>query len=415
MRLLVVSQYFWPENFRINDLVSEFVARGHQVVVLTGYPNYPDGRVFPSFSRAPGDFARFAGSTVVRVPLVARGSGGLRLMLNYLSFALSASVLGAWKLRGERFDAIFVFEPSPITVGIPAVLLRRLKKAPLAFWVLDLWPETLEAIGVVRSRVLLRLVGAMVAFIYKRCDLLLAQSRSFIPQIERRCTDPGRIAYFPSWAETVYEMDTATPAPEIPVRAGVFNVMFAGNIGDAQDFSAILDAAEKLKGAPGIRWLIVGDGRAAGWVREDIVRRGLGDSVVMVGRFPVERMPSFYKHADALLVSLKAEPIFSMTIPGKVQSYLAAGIPILAMLNGEGARVIEQGGAGLVCAAGDSAGLAGVVSRLAAMPAAERAQMGENGLRLSAREFDRSMLIGRLENWLLRLARGDSRPIMEQE
>jgi len=415
LRLLVISQYFWPENFRINDLVSEFVARGHEVVVLTGYPNYPDGRVFPSFSRAPGDFARLAGSTVVRVPLVARGSGGLRLMLNYLSFALSASLLGAWKLRGERFDAIFVFEPSPITVGIPAVLLRRLKKAPLAFWVLDLWPETLEAIGVVRSRALLRLVGGLVSFIYNRCDLVLAQSRSFIPQIEARCTERTRVAYFPSWAESVYDMNGAIPAREVPARAGVFNVMFAGNIGDAQDFPAILDAAEKLKDNPGVRWLIVGDGRVAGWVREQIAQRGLRDNVVMVGRFPVERMPSFYKHADALLVSLKPEPIFSLTIPGKVQSYLAAGIPIVAMLNGEGARVIEQASAGLVCAAGDSAGLAGAVSRLAAMPAAERAQMGANGLRLSAEEFDRTTLIGRLEGWLERLVRRESLPPMEQE
>jgi len=342
---------------------------------------------------------------VVRVPLVARGSGGLRLMLNYLSFALSASFLGAWKLRGKRFDAIFVFEPSPITVGIPAVLLRRLKKAPLAFWVLDLWPETLEAIGVVRSRAVLRLVGTLVSFIYDRCDLILAQSRSFIRAIQSRCTVGTPVAYFPSWAESVYDMNGVAPALEVPIRDGVFNVMFAGNIGDAQDFPAILDAAERLKDNPRVRWLIVGDGRVAGWVREQIVQRGLSENVLMLGRFPVERMPSFYRHADALLVSLKPEPIFSLTIPGKVQSYLAAGIPIVAMLNGEGARVIEQASAGVVCAAGDSAGLADAVSRLAAMPVTERAQMGENGSRLSAGEFDRKTLIGRLEGWLERLVR----------
>lgn len=414
MRLLVVSQYFWPEAFRVNDLVAEFVARGHQVTVLTGYPNYPDGRVYPAFAASPSDYAQFSGARVIRVPLVPRGKGGLQLILNYLSFALSASVLGTWKLRGAKFDAIFVFEPSPITVGIPAIVLRRIKRAPLAFWVLDLWPETLKAIGVVRSRVLLRLVGRLVSFIYDRCDLILAQSRSFVPQIERYCRGSARIAYFPSWAESVYAAGDVAPAPEVPPCSDCFDIMFAGNIGDAQDFPAILDAAERLKGRKGLRWLIVGDGRAAEWVKHEVARRGLADSVLLLGRFPVDRMPSFYKHADALLVSLKPEPIFSITIPGKVQSYLAAGIPIVAMLNGEGARVIEQAGAGLVCAAGDSAGLADAVCRLAAMPVSERARMGANGARLSAEEFDRSTLIGRLENWLSRLVRGETISVAER-
>jgi colanic acid biosynthesis glycosyl transferase WcaI len=415
LRLLVVSQYFWPENFRINDLVAELVARGHDVTVLTGRPNYPDGTVFPEYVRTPSEYSAYRGARVIRVPMATRGRGGLRLVLNYLSFALCASTVGLWRLRGMRFDAIFVYEPSPITVGVPAVLLRRVKDAPVAFWVLDLWPETLEAIGAVRSRRVLRAVGALVAFIYERCDLVLAQSRSFIPHIRRYCADAGRIAYFPSWAEAVYDMDGVEPAAEVPVRPGVFNVMFAGNIGDAQDFPAILDAAQRLRHQPGIRWLIVGDGRTAGWVRDEVVRRGLEQTVSLLGRYPVERMPSFYKHADALLVSLKSEPIFSMTIPGKLQSYLAAGIPVVAMLDGEGARVVERASAGLVCAAGDSVGLAAAVSRLAAMPEAERRRMGANGLRLSAEEFDRDTLIRRLEGWLASIARRERIVSVEPE
>ncbi len=171
MRLLVVSQYFWPENFRINDLVDELVRRGHEVLVLTGAPNYPDGKVFPEFKEHPRRFNAFHGAQVVRVPLLARGRGRARLLLNFLSFAISASLLGAWKLRGRKFDAIFAYQVSPITVGIPAALLRALKQAPLAFWVLDLWPETLQAIGVVRSRALLSAIGKLVTFIYRRCDL----------------------------------------------------------------------------------------------------------------------------------------------------------------------------------------------------------------------------------------------------
>lgn len=403
MRLLVVSQYFWPENFRVNDLVAELVRRGHQVTVLTGLPNYPEGKVFQQYRDDPGRYSHYEGADVVRVPLMPRGQGGLRLVLNYLAFALSASVIGLWKLRGRRFDAIFAYEPSPITVGLPAVLMRSVKRAPLAFWVLDLWPETLQAIGVVRSPRLLKVVGKLVAFIYVRCDLILAQSQSFIPHIKKYAGDASRLAYFPSWAETIFDRKEVVPASEVPLRPNSFSVMFAGNIGDAQDFPAILAAAESLKSHAHIRWLIVGDGRMAGWVADEIRKRSLQDCFLMLGRYPLERMPSFFKHANALLVSLKGEPIFAMTIPGKLQSYLAAGIPVVAMLNGEGADVVVRSRSGLTCAAGDHVGLAAAVLKLSQMTNEEREAMGENGLDISAREFGRDSLLDQLEVWLKQL------------
>jgi colanic acid biosynthesis glycosyl transferase WcaI len=400
VRILVVSQYFWPENFRVNDLVAEFVARGHEVTVLTGVPNYPAGEVFPEYRAKPGAFEAYEGAKVVRVPMLARGQGGLRLALNFLSFALSGMVLGAWRLRGQPFDAIFVFEVSPVTVGLPAVVQRWLKKAPIAFWVLDLWPETLEAIGVLRSKRALGLVGQLVRFIYRRCDLLLAQSRSFIPQI-RRYSGETEVRYFPQWAEAVHDADDHSPAPEVEVKPGAFNIVFTGNVGDAQDFPTMLDAAERLKAeAPHIRWIIVGDGRMAPWLREEVQRRGLGEQVLLPGRFPVERMPSFYEHAQALLVSLKPEPIFGLTLPGKLQSYLAAGVPILAMLDGEGARVVHDAGAGVACPAGDAEALAAAALRLAAMPPVEREEMGRRGRQLGATEFERTRQIDKLEAWL---------------
>ena len=403
MRILVVSQYFWPENFRVNDLVAEFVARGHAVTVLTGVPNYPAGEVFPEYRADPAAFASFSGARVVRVPMLARGQGGVRLALNFLTFALSGATIGAWKLRGQAFDAIFVFEVSPVTVGIPAVVQRWLKKAPIAFWVLDLWPETLEAIGVLRSRAGLGLVGQLVKFIYRRCDLLLAQSRSFIPQI-RRYSGDTEVRYFPQWAEAVHDAEPQAPAPELATRPGAFNIVFTGNIGDAQDFPTVLDAAERLQALdPRVRWTIVGDGRMAPWVRDEVARRGLQDHVLLPGRFPVERMPSFYAHAQALLVSLKPEPIFALTLPGKLQSYLAAGVPIVAMLDGEGARVVEEAGAGVASPAGDAEALVAAVLRLAALPAAEREAMGRRGRQLGATEFDRTRQIDKLEGWLAAL------------
>jgi len=409
VRLLIVTQYFWPENFRINDLVMGLVDRGHEIVVLTGYPNYPDGSVFPAFRSNPTAFRTYGAVRVERVPLLPRGRGGLRLMLNYASFALSACILGAWRLRGERFDAIFAYEPSPITIGLPAALLRRLKRAPLAFWVLDLWPETLRAIGAVRSPLVLRAVGQLVGFIYRRCDLILAQSRSFIPQIARYLRSSDRVIYFPAWAEAALENSTAEPSSVVPSEPGSFNVMFTGNIGDAQDFPSVLAAAELLRERTDIRWLIVGDGRAAAWVAAEVARRKLGDRFLMLGRHPLEQMPQFYRHADALLVSLRDEPVFGLTLPGKLQSYLAAGVPVLAMVNGEAADIVRRSGGGFTCAAGDAAGLAAAVTKLAALTPAERAELGRRGKAFSAKEFDRSMLIDRLEGWLQKLtARGAS-------
>lgn len=406
MHLLVISQYFWPENFRINDLVADFVQRGHQVTVLTGVPNYPEGVVFDEYRKTPAEFDAFAGASVVRVPMLVRGRGSVRLMLNYASFALSASLWGAWRLRKLRCDAILVYEPSPVTVGIPGVVLRHLKRAPMAFWVLDLWPETLKAVGILRSIVGLQLVGRMVQWIYRRCDLILAQSKSFVPQIRRFVDDSQWIEYFPSWAESLFAHSGAlVPAVEVGTVPGSFTVMFAGNIGEAQDFPSILEAAERLKGShPHIRWVVLGDGRMKAWVDQEIAARQLAHCIHMLGRFPVERMPSFFLRADALLVSLKKEPIFAMTIPGKLQSYLAAGRPIVAMLDGEGADLLNDAGAGLTCPAGDATGLANAVVRLSEMNEVERAEMGRKGLALYEQEFERSILLGRLESWMLQMA-----------
>lgn len=398
----MVSQYFWPENFRVNDLVTALVQRGHEVTVLTGQPNYPEGRVFPEFSADPTRFRSFAGADVIRVPMVPRGErSALRLLLNYASFALMGSTEGVRLLADREFDSILVYQPSPITSCLPALAVGRSKRAPVLLWTLDLWPETLQAIGVVTSPALLGLVGRLVTFIYSRCALVLGQSRAFEENVTRLSGDPGRFRYFPQWAEPLFsETDGNGIAPELLPFSDTFNVLFAGNIGEAQDFPAILDAAERLRQREDIRWLIVGDGRAAGWVRAEIGRRDLGRAVHLLGRHPIQRMPAFYRGADALLVSLKRDPVFSMTIPGKVQTYLASGVPLLGMLDGEGARVIDEAGAGLTAPAGDAAGLAANVERLAALEPGLRSSMGTRGLAYAREEFDRGALLQRLEGWM---------------
>ncbi len=401
MRVLVVSQYFWPENFRINDLCSELVKRGHKVTVLTGKPNYPDGVAYPEFIENPLKYSRFEGAKIIRVPMVARGQGSsLKLFFNYISFAFSASLWGWIKLRKIDFDVTFVFEPSPITVGLPAIWLRKTRKIPVIFWVLDLWPETLEAVGVIKSRFLLCLVGKLVSFIYRRCDLILGQSKSFLDGIALYCDKTEKIKYFPNWPEGIFSINTIQRVEAIAKFDGTFKVLFAGNIGEAQDFPSILAAAAVLKNSnASIKIFIVGDGRMMLWVKQQIEERGLQDFVCLMGLHPLEMMPSFYASADALLVSLKESRVFSMTVPGKVQSYMMAEKPILAMLDGEGALAINEANAGYTCCAEDHEALAKNILAMSKLSKDELQKFGVNAKSYAQREFDRSRLISQLEQW----------------
>ena len=376
------------------------VRRGHAVTVVTGTPNYPDGSVFPEFAAGPTAFGYLDGVEIVRVPLRSRRRGGLNLALNYLSFAVSATVFGTWRLRGRCFDAVFVFQTSPATVGLPAAWLAKVKRAPMLFWVLDCWPESLVGVGAVRpksavGRATLWLVGVMMRFIYSRSTLILGQSRSFATSVARY-GDVARFRYFPNWVEATHAfVERSTPASDGPV----FTVMFAGNIGVAQDFPAIIDAVEDLRSSP-VRWLIVGDGREAEAVRSAIVARGLESNFQMLGRYPSDAMPALFAKADALLVSLRNDPLFAMTVPGKLQSYLAAGKPVLAMLDGEGADTVIAAGAGLVSPAGDGKALAGQVRVMMGLMPFERAAMALAGQEFAATHYNSDRVIDQLEVWL---------------
>lgn len=400
MRILVVTHYFWPENFRINDLVEEWVAKGNDVTILTGKPNYPLGDVFPEYLTNPDFFKNYKGAEVVRVPMLARSQGSVRLFLNYVSFVFGASIFGAIKLRGYRPDVIFVYEPSPVTVGLPAILLGKIKKSPVVFWALDLWPETLSAIGVVKSPKILGYVGHLVSFIYNRCELVLGQSKGFIDSIGKYRREKTGIRYFPSWAETVFADTSALPAPEVTSPPDAFNIVFAGNIGEAQDLPSVIKAATLLKNESRIHWWIVGDGRKYDWLISEVKAQGLENTVHVLGRFPVERMPSFYAAANVLLVSLKKDPVFSLTIPGKVQSYLLSGVPIMGMLDGEGAAVIKEAQAGKAVAAGDFEALANTALEMANTAKETMQTSGANGREYAEREFERKGLMERLESML---------------
>lgn len=400
LKVLVVTQYFWPENMRINDLVRDLKEKGHEVTVLTGLPNYPEGEVFEAYRTSPGDFLEYHGADVVRVPMLPRGKRSVSLILNYISFFLSASILGAYKLRGRKFDALFVYAVSPIMAAIPAIVIGRLKRAPVFVWVLDLWPETLRAVGVLHNPKLLALVGRMVSWIYNRTDYLLLQSYGFLESVRQYCTREiaeERLVYFPSWAEDDFSSPSFDAKPLIEADPSVFTVVFAGNLGEAQDLPAVLDAAEALRNKAAIRWVIVGDGRMSTWLSEQVKERAL-DNVLLLGRHPLESMPGLFSQADALLVTLKTNDVFQKTIPGKVQAYLASGRPLLGMINGEAARVIRESGAGFACDAGDVEGLARITRTLANTEKEQREVMGESGRRYYLEHYSKPKLMARLES-----------------
>ena len=401
MRILIVSQYFWPEQFRINDLAQELKARGHEVSVLTGMPNYPSGKLFPGYSWWGKKHDDFDGVPVFRTPMFLRRKGrGWQLALNYFSFVLFGCLLAPWYFRKHEFDVIFVYEPSPFTVGIPAMLMRHLKKAPMLFWVQDLWPESLSATGAVQSQKILAAVGKMVRWIYSHCDLILVQSSGFFDPAVRAGADRTKIRYMPNWAEMLYQPLTlpsdASERDEVPSDG--FVAMFAGNLGAAQSLDTILDAAERLKEKP-VHWVFLGDGRQRTWMEAQVKSRGLS-KVHLLGSRPMASMPAYFSLADVMLVTLRADPVMTTTIPGKVQSYLACARPVIGALDGEGAKVIKESGAGFAVASGDAQGLAAAVLKMSEMGADERQRMGDAALDYYRTYFDREELVKRLEQWM---------------
>jgi colanic acid biosynthesis glycosyl transferase WcaI len=397
VRILVLSQYFWPENFRINDVVEGLVQRGHLVTVYTALPNYPSGRFFPGYGPFGPAYENYKGAEVHRVPLIPRGGGGgVRLALNYLSHALSATLF-AWRARG-RYDAILVYEPSPITIGIPARFLRWLKGARLVFWVQDLWPESLAATGAIKNQMVLGLVDRLVKWIYRGCDRVLVQSQAFIPSIRAHGVEEKRIAYLPNSAESFYRRMERSGEDDLPKG---FRVLYAGNVGAAQDFPTILAAAQKLRDDARIQWIVLGDGRVREWVADEIKRRGLQNTFHLLGSRPPESMPRYFAHADVLLATLRREPIFAYTIPSKIQTYIACGRPVIAAMDGEGARIIRDARAGWSVPAEDPAALAEAVAAASRTDAAELAAMGARAEACFHDQFEREKLLARLESELM--------------
>lgn len=404
MHILLVSQYFFPETFRVNDLVQGLLEQGHRVTVFTGIPNYPAGKFFLGYSWKGPLKETYHGATVYRCPLIPRGNGGgLRLALNYLSFAALGCLTIPFFCR-ERYDAIFVYQLSPVTAALPGVLMKLLRRVPLVHYVQDSWPESLVATGAIRSPLILGAMSKLVGAIYSVCDLILVQSRLFVDHVVKVGGSSEKVTYFPNWAEDFYVPSAQGSYPEV---AGEFPpgfvILFAGNLGKAQSLETILEAAEHTREFPDIHWVLVGDGRERVNFETELRARQLSDRVHLLGRREPEQMPSYFAEADVLLVTLRDEEIFAMTVPSKVQTYMACERPILGALNGEGASVIEESGCGKSCPAGDGKALAALAIEMSLSSPEERTEMGRRGGDYCKTRFGRQSLLDQLESFLLEL------------
>lgn len=394
-----MSQYFYPENFRINDLVDELASLGNEVTVLTGLPNYPQGKFYNGYNYfSAGQEVKNSKIKLVRVPIIPRfSSRTFQLFINYLSFIFSASFMLIFYCR-DKYDVVFTYAPSPPTSAIPSILISRVRKIPHIMWVQDLWPEVFRAVEKTKSTFFLKIVGLMMRMIYGLTDLILIPSKDFESPIANLGIKKEKIHYFPNWAEKFFFPISAEEALNkginIPAQDS-FKIMFAGNIGEAQSFDVIIEAAKKLKDE-NISWLILGDGRKKPWVDEMIKIHSLERTVFTMGQKPVQDMPYYFALADILLVSLRSHPVLDAWIPGKIQSYLACGKPIIGLISGAGAKVINESGAGFTVKSGDQDELIKRVLQMRDLSEVRRQKIAESALDYYRIEFERDKLIGEL-------------------
>jgi len=376
-KILICTNHFYPESFRCNDIAFELAQKGYDVTVLTAIPDYPKGKIYEGYGFFRRRIETFRGVKIMRSFIIPRGNGNrIRIALNYLSFSFSSIIWSLFLAFFKRFDKILVHETSPVMIGIPAIVVKKIQRIPLLFWVLDLWPESLQAGGGIDNERILRIFGRLSNWIYHNSDKILVGSKGFEQLINAKGNFADKIVYFPNWADLSLEEAEYTVVPSIPKG---FQVMFAGNIGEAQDFEHIMEAALLLKENKDIHFIFVGDGRKRRWAESFCKEHHLHETVYWWGQHPINTMQSFFEKADVLLITLKDMTIFNHTVPSKLQAYMFASKPILAMMNGEVPWIIKEANCGVSVSAGDYKGLADAILTLSKMDKKKIQEMGQNG------------------------------------
>ena len=405
MKILIITPHFWPENFYINYVAKMLSESGNDVTILTGKPNYPHGNIFKGYGKFSVTNEKIDSIDIYRTPIFPRGQNSkTKLILNYISFVLSTSFLAPWLFRKKSFDVLFVYGVSPILSALPAIFYSFIKKAKLCLWIQDLWPESVICSGYIKNRFFLFLVKQVVVFIYKSSDLILIQSRSFRSRV-KKLSPKSKILYFPNSVDKIFlNKKIIFQDPPFKFKKNHFNVVFAGNIGKVQSISTIIEAARILQKYRNIKLLVVGDGSDKNFLAEMILKYKL-NNISYMGAYPLDKMPSIFNNASALLISLTDHEIFKLTVPNKLQAYLASSKPIIGSVSGEAARIINESKSGIAVKPCDANLLANSILKLSKLKKIDLYTMGNNGRKYFQNNFDSSKLNKKLINILNGLVR----------
>lgn len=407
MKILFVCQYFYPEVFRGNDIAFHWAEEGHDVHVVCGIPNYPDGVFYKGYGLFKRRHEVINGVKVTRLPIIPRGHNKIMLMMNYFSYLIVAWVWMMFHAIFHKYDRVFVQQLSPVMMSAPGVLYKRLRKVPLYTWVLDLWPESLTAAGGINNKYILGFFKWFVKSEYKNSDKILISSRSFEKSILEYGDYKDKIVYYPQWSDGSdsgelkdESLESVKQVESSGVLKSGFKLMFAGAVGEAHGFECTMQAALLTKEHKDIKWIIVGDGRRLDWVKDFVKQNELEETVFTLGRFPAETMPWFFKQADVMLVTLSDDSLFKLYAPAKISSYMAAAKPIIAVLNGEGAEVIKDADCGWTLPAGDAAGFAKLALELSQMDKAILAEKGQKALKYYNAHFVKEKCLAELDEMM---------------
>lgn len=398
--ILVISQCFHPQQFRINDICTEWIKRGYKVTVIAGIPNTPQGQYYKGYGPFKNTRENYNGINIIRIPVIPRGSNSIMLALNYLSFVVSGFF---WQLFSKlKADSVFIFEVSPMTQALPGVWYAKKRKIPSYIYVQDLWPETIEAVTSINNKHILGLLGKMVDYIYKRCTCIFTTSKSFIKSISNRGVPVEKIEYWPQYPEDFYKVLEKQETSEIP-SDGRYNIIFTGNIGKAQGLEVLPKTALLIKDNnmdKDIRFNIVGDGRYKDEFIKIIDSMNISDMFNFIPQQHPTKIPELLAASDIAFLCLKDQPLFEMTVPAKLQSYMACGMPIVASVAGETKRIIEGAECGLCNLPGDAEGLFHNIIRFFNMTDEELEILGINSKEYCNNNFNKVELLNTMDKYL---------------
>ncbi len=378
-RILIYTNHFDPEHFKINEAVNWLDQQGFQLHVLTGWPNYPGGKIFKGYGPFKKSFERRGNLTISRLPLIPRGNGSkLRLIINYLSFFLSTFTYTLYLIFFiKKYDKILVHHTSPFFIAISAIFYKIFKKAEAVLWDLDLWPQSLEAVNIINSKIVLNWIEKAVKVIYEKFDLILVGSKSFV-EIALQRVPHERVYYFPNWAEKIIEENKINHKLKIELNSNALKIMYTGNLGTAQDFLTLCKVIIQNK-SENIQWIFIGEGRFKEEMKQLLSAERIKNKVLFIPQQNIEPLPSWVAKADFLYLSLNKSKLFRQTVPAKLQGYMAMGKPILAMIAGEGASIIEEADCGFIAPPGNTTKLNEQIRNILNTTMEERKNLGLRG------------------------------------